>query len=179
MLLFVSLCLQAQKPSWTELRHQRLIEFDWNCTTTSAYPRAKLGRIVEDTIRRNDFRYKLWSDRAFAFDLNGDRRNEYFVPIVCGAVGNCTWGVFTVGPTKLIGLINGQFIYAPRRSGHYPILITYAHENSSDGALATYILRDSEYSKVGSYYYVSAVPGATPLPKFLKKAHPACKRIGY
>src|SRR5687767_9222185 len=35
-----------------------------------------------------------WSfcDGAFAYDLNGDGRKEYFVRLGCGATGNCTWG---------------------------------------------------------------------------------------
>src|SRR5262245_54821129 len=81
-------------------RH-RLVKFNWGCSTPSAYPFAKLNRIVKRTMKREQFSgFGTWGDRAFAFDLNGDHRLEYFVPLDCGGTGNCYWGVYALNPAR-------------------------------------------------------------------------------
>ena len=37
---------------------------------------------------------------AFAYDLNGDGKDEYFVRLWGGATGNCTWGIFSDNPAR-------------------------------------------------------------------------------
>src|SRR5918992_1373980 len=101
----------AQSRKWREVRGKSLVEFDWNCASPSAYPGAKIDRVVKGTMKEKYFvGAGTWGDRAFVFDLNVDRKPEYFVPLDCGATGNCTWGVFALNPTKLMGFLGGQYI---------------------------------------------------------------------
>src|SRR5215470_14744519 len=76
----------AQNEHWREIKGKPLIKFDGNCASASVYPMAKLGRLVEASLKREGG--TAIPDRAFAFDLNNDGRPEYFVPLVCGATGN-------------------------------------------------------------------------------------------
>src|SRR5262249_9766266 len=100
----------TQNKLWREIKGKPLVKFDWNCASTSIYPKAKLSRLVEVAQKREDAS-ETAPDRAFAFDLNNDGRPEYFVPLVCGATGNCTWGVFALRPSRFLGTVNGQYIY--------------------------------------------------------------------
>lgn len=145
----------------------------------SAYPRLKLNGAVRRALKEIDAAV-IWADRAFAFDLNADGKVEYFVPLDCGAVGNCGWGVFETGPTRRLGIISGQFIYVHQRTHSWPDLITYAHMNSSDGLLTTYHFRDRQYiQRRGGYYTSVSNFDYRPLPRFLKRARKACKNIEY
>ena len=171
----------AQNRRWREIRRTPLVQFDWNCSSPAAYPASSLNRIVRSTMKRKDFSGAgAWGDRAFVFDLNSDGKPEYFVPLGCGATGNCTWGVFSRKPARLLGLLGGQYIYVHKCGGRYPDLITYTHMSASEGILATYSFRKSSYVWLGGEYPTSVgmFPG-NDIPGFLKKARAACEKLGY
>src|SRR6476620_3355921 len=50
-------------------------------------------------------------ESAFAYDLNSDGKKEYFVPLACGATGNCLYGVFSDRPAKRLGKFEAWFFY--------------------------------------------------------------------
>src|SRR4029079_1201449 len=89
----------AQNQTWQEVQKHPVTKFDWNCASPSTYPQSKLARIVKDALKHEQPTGDV-PDRALPFDLNQDGKPEYFVPLMCGAVGNCDWGVFTVSPTR-------------------------------------------------------------------------------
>ena len=175
----------AQNRFWGEIKEKPLIKFDWNCATPSVYLKAKLSRIVEVTQRR-EAATGTAPDRAFAFDLNNDGRAEYFVPLVCGATGNCDWGVFTLSPTRFLGTVNGQYIYIYKSAGRWPSVITYGHLSAAEGALHTYLFRKRRYALLGKGYPIGPVnrtldiQGVTgrKMPNFLDKARAACHGLG-
>ena len=175
----------AQNRLWDEIKEKLLVKFDWNCSSTSAFPEAKLRRIVEIAQRREGGA-KTAVDRAFAFDLNKDGRPEYFAPLVCGATGNCTWGVFALSPARFLGTVNGEYIYVHKRAGLWPGIITYGHLSAAEGVLETYIFRKGRYTPVVKGYPIGpvnrtldiqGVPGRK-LPNFLDRARAACKGFG-
>jgi hypothetical protein len=175
----------AQNRLWREIKGQPLVKFDWNCASTSVYPKAKLRRIVEVAQKREDAK-ETAPDRAFAFDLNNDGKPEYFVPLVCGATGNCDWGVFALRPTRFLGTVNGQYIYIHKRVSRWPGVITYGNLNVAEGTLFTYLFRKGRYTSSGKGYPIGpvnstletqGVPGRK-MPKFLDRARAACKGIG-
>jgi hypothetical protein len=178
----------GQPLTWRDLQHQRLVKFDYNCTSRSAYPAAKLNRIVRRVMKREDFEgIGTSADRAFAFDLNGDGRSEYFVPLDCGAVGNCMWGVFALNPARELGLIAGQYIFVHRSAGRWPDLASYAHLSAIEGSVTTYHFHGKRYAALGSPYPINhgefalQIQGGMghKLPDFVNKAKPACKSLGY
>jgi hypothetical protein len=120
-----------------------------------------------------------WGDRAFVFDLNGDRRPEYFIPLDCGATGNCTWGVFSLNPVRRLGLLGGQYIYVHRHAHRYPILITYTHMSASEGVIATYRFHRNQYVWLGDEYPTQVgMFSGNDIPAFLKKARAGCEKLG-
>lgn len=178
----------AQSNRWSDLEHARLILFDWSCATPAAYPSGKLNQIVKRVMKREGFEgFGSYGDRAFVFDLNGDRKPEYFVPLDCGAVGNCAWGVFATNPVRELGLINAQHIYVHRSAGHWPDLATYGHVSASEGDVMTYRFRGQRYRQSGSWYpinhgeYALDIQGGMghKLPKFLAAAKRGCKSVEY
>lgn len=170
----------AQSRKWREIKGKPVVEFDWNCALPSAYPGAKLDRVVRAALKREDVGIKTWADRAFVFDLNGDRQPEYFVPLICGATGNCSWGVFALNPARLLGVLGGEYIYVYKRAGRYPDIITYTHMSVSEGILATYSFRKRSYAWLDDEYPIDVRGGiyGNKMPKFLDKARLGCKSLG-
>lgn len=184
LLIATGFSVNAQTRDWRELRRQPLVKFSWGCSTRSAYPTAKLDRIVKRTMKREQFEgFGTWSDRAFAFDLNGDRRLEYFVPLDCGGTGNCYWGVYTLNPVRELGIINGQYLYVHRRTGRWPNVITYGHVTASEGALTTYrfnnryVTRSRYAINNGVDYLEIQRTVGIKMPAFLERAKPACPNV--
>jgi hypothetical protein len=175
----------AQDKNWLEIKGMPLVKFDWNCATPSVYPKAKLSRLVEVVQKEVDAPERS-PDRAFAFDLNNDGRPEYFVPLACGATGNCDWGVFALRPIRFLGTVNGEYIYVHKRTGHWPGVITYGHLSAAEGSLYTYLFRKGRYTLVGKGYPIGPVNSTLEIqgvagrkmPRFLNKARSACKGLG-
>lgn len=178
----------AQSSRWSDLEHARLVLLDWNCATPAAFPSARLNQIVKRVMKREGFEgFGSYGDRAFAFDLNGDQKPEYFVPLDCGAVGNCAWGVFATNPVRELGLIHAQYIYVHRSAGRWPDLATYAHMSAVEGVVNTYHFRGQHYREFAAPYpinrgeYALDIQGGMgrKLPKFLETAKRGCKSVEY
>ena len=82
---------------------------------------------------------------AFAYDLNGDGRNEYFVRLGCGATGNCSWGIFSDSPARLRGTFTAWFFYLHRRGSVWRPLTTYTREGGDQGVITTLANRRGTY----------------------------------
>jgi hypothetical protein len=142
---------------------------------------------VRASVKREGVDVESQADRAFVFDLDGDNKPEYFVPLICGATGNCTWGVFALKHAKLLGIVNGQYIYVHRRAGRWPTMITYGHLSAAEGSIRTYDFIKGRYVSHGDVYPVGPedrsleiqnIPGRR-MPKFLEGAHSACDNLGW
>ena len=181
LLVSSNLVATAKEKRWREFMGRPLIRFDWNCASPSAYPGDKLSRVVQAALKRDYAGVQTYADRAFVFDLNGDHKPEYFVPLVCGATGNCTWGMFALNPTKFLGVVNGEYIYVHKLAGSYPDIITYAHMSAAEGSLATYSFRKRRYVWLGDNYPTDFRGGlfGIKVPGFLDKACAGCERLGY
>ena len=166
----------AQNRNWRSIENKPLVKFNWGCSSTETFPSA-LKAMVRTTMQRNDFEgFGTWGDRAFVFDLGGDRKPEYFVPLDCGATGNCTWGIFSTRPNRFLGLLSAQYIYVHERKGRYPDLITYIHMSAAEGTLKTYRFRGKQYAWLGDKYETTTgIPPGNDLPAFLRRARAGCK----
>jgi len=174
----------AQHEGWRVTREKPWDKFDWNCASTSAYPGAQLSRLVQIALKREGTPAAPWADRAFPLDLNGDHKPEYFVPLDCGATGNCNWGVFALGPARFLGVVAGEYIFVHKRIGRWPKIIAYGRLSVVEGSLRTYRFNKRRYVSVGGGYAVGPgfleiqnVPGHK-MPKFLESARAACKDLG-
>ena len=109
-------------------------------------PSIRLKQLIDKTSKRDSFPSRLpFGYSAFAFDLNGDKRDEYVVPLSCGATGNCKWGIFSVHPAKLRGTLTAWFIYIHRRTEPWSRLSTYIREGGDQGDVGTFSNRRGRY----------------------------------
>ena len=177
----------AQTPTWGNFRGKTMVKFDWSCSTPAAYPSAKLTRVVNLAMKQHGFGdFGSWGDRAFAFDLNGDHRLEFFVPLDCGGTGNCTWGLFALNPARQLGILVGQYLYVHQVDGQWPDLISYSHLSAVEGSLMAYHFSRRSYRSFGPRYPInqgssdSDIQGdaSNKMPAFLMTAKPGCESKG-
>ena len=176
----------AQIRLWRSFEHKSTIKFDWNCAETSWHPNGRLADIVQAAFRRNDDGPPKYGDRAFAFDLDGDGNAELFVPLTCGATGNCGWAVLSARPARLLGVISGQYVYIHHGRHRWPTIITYGHLSVVEGSLTTYRYHKRKYRALPKTYAINFgdfdldIQGGRghKMPLFLNRARPACSAVG-
>jgi hypothetical protein len=119
--------------------------FDFDCARPADFPHAELVLDVATAVLRKDG--KRWADRAVKYDLDRDGHDEYFVPTVCGATGNCEWGVFRLSPTRALGQLTGDRVYitGDRR---WPQITTYDRFGLGKGEVHEYEFRSGKYFAV-------------------------------
>lgn len=178
--------LAAQNRLWQSAQKTALTEFDWNCAETSWHPSPSVNTIVQAALGREDDQPPRYGDRAFAFDLNGDGKPEFFVPLTCGATGNCSWALLTTNNPRLLGIILGQYLYVHRLRGQWPVIITYGHLSALEGSLSTYRFLNGKYVSLINSYAINhgdndlEIQGGRGhrMPPFLLRARPGCKTLG-
>jgi hypothetical protein len=154
------------------------VKFSYECASTELFESAKLKQIVPRILKH----YPNPDDhvnRAFAFDLNGDKLEEYFVPFSCGATGNCDWAVFS--GNKFLGMVNGYEVYVHQERKRWPNIFTYGHLSAAEGTLSTYSFRTRYERQKKSYpigdvnrtLEIQNVPGRK-LPRPFERAKKAC-----
>lgn len=171
-LVFLPLTVNAQG-NRREIKARPLVRLDFECTKRSLYPGKYLNRLIRPLIEVPDSPF-AFGDRAFTFDLNGDGANEYFVPFDCGAIGfNCQWGIFTLRPARLLGLVGGEYIYIHKRVGRWsPLTVTINQGGLGDREIRRYGFVAGRYNEFGEAYKVSAY--RNDFPKSLLSVVPVC-----
>jgi hypothetical protein len=177
----------GQQRLWQSLRHESLAEFSWDCAQTSWRRTARLNGLVQTALHRSDDGPPKYGDRAFAFDLNGDGRAEMFVPLTCGATGNCSWAILTTRHPRLLGVVGGESLYLHRKHGGWPVIITYVHVTAGEGSLMTYRVQRGRYVAVAKPYAINHTDydmdvqrgRGNKMPLFLERAREACGTVGY
>ena len=129
--------------------------FNADCATTQAYPRALLEPEVRRLLTLPDWQVgHVWADRAFPLDLNGDGAAEYFVPIACGATGNCSWAVFGGRPPRLIARLDAERIYVHERQENnaWSVITAYLRNGATVGLVEQFTRRasDPSYRSMGA-----------------------------
>ena len=152
-------------------------KFGGECQGLAFRPSPRLERLIQRTKRREvspcDW---LFCEGAFAYDLNGDSRNEYVVRLGCGATGNCTWGIFSDRPARLRGTFTAWVFYIHRRAGGWSELSTYTREGGDRGVIATLSNRGGRYIQTSERseqrYY------GNPQPFLKRMGVPKCDASG-
>lgn len=144
--------------------------FGGECAGKSFQPSPKLASLIHRLKQQaqNPCDWKFCHG-VFAYDLNGDGRQEYFVRIACGATGNCTWGIFSDRRARLLGTFTAWFFYVHRRTGPWSRLSGYIREGADHGIVVR--LRNRR----GVYVQTSQRND----PGYSDNYHPFLKRMGY
>ncbi|HEV8487412.1 MAG TPA: hypothetical protein VGV87_27945 [Blastocatellia bacterium] len=162
----------AQRREYLRIKETAVVRFDLECAKPTSFPKAKLGRLVRTLLGPDTGEPGQWGDRAFSYDLNGDQAPEYFVPLQCGATGNCEWAVFALKPTRVLGVVFAENLYVHRRVLRWSRLTASEHETVSESILATYHYRGTRYRRFGAPYEASAY--RDNFPRFLLRVEPLC-----
>jgi len=104
-----------------------------------------------------------------------------FVPTTCGATGNCGWRLYDSITYRYLGELGGQFIFTPKNSETWPILVTYSHMSACEGILSRYVYRQGRYKWMRDDYAVSecGLVDDTPMPGRLHRAGRLCAKYGF
>ncbi len=162
----------AKPPKWARTRITKNISMDYPILPLRVSGHLRL--LIKQAQRHADNMIDDWGNRGIAYDLNGDSKPEFLIPIACAAVGNCEWGIFQTKPRyRYLGKVYGKTLYLKTPSSKWPSIITYWHESVSDGWLANYCFRKGRYSGCSKGYYVSAYKHNEPRFMYTKSAN--CK----
>lgn len=181
--------VDAQNSRWSEMRGKKIQTFDFNCAETKLFPTRSLRRKVLQAIpavRREEL--GTWGNRAVVLRLINKKSPFYFVPLTCGATGNCSWRLYSIKPRKYLGELSGQYFYTYANSTDWPTIVTYTHMNVVEGILVTYRYRNGKYRQVGNEYAIDWRGSGTsyfdekvkshPMPKEFKNAKKLCEGYG-
>lgn len=142
-------CVASVIPSALGERRKNIpvvARFGGECEGAPFRHSARLERLIRRTKKRQVLPCETdFCGGAFAYDLNGDGKKEYFVRLWCGATGNCTWGIFSDNPARLRGVFSAWFFYIHRRAGSWSALSTYTREGGDRGVITTLAYRGGEY----------------------------------
>lgn len=143
-------CLTLVMPASGFGRHPKstpvVARFGGECQGTIFRPTPQLKQLVKKTKQRNASPCNTpVCDGAFAYDLDGDGRNEWFVRLACGATGNCSWGIFSDNPARFRGAFTAWFFYIHERAGAWSTLTTYTRQGGDQGLVTRLAKRRGEY----------------------------------
>src|SRR6266849_3678454 len=142
ILMTVSGSAAAVKPDVTQF----LAVIDFDCASASLLPRGELANLARQTTQKVGSRgMAVWADRAWALDLGGEPKPEFFVPLDCGATGNCRWAVLASDPARLLGTVDGALIYVHARNSGWSELTGYASMGAGVGVVTSYVFRNGHY----------------------------------
>ena len=115
---------------------QVVASFGGECEGMRFKPSPKLASLVR-RVKQDQRNPCNWPfcEGVFAYDLNGDGGQEYFVRLACGATGNCKWGIFSDKGARLRGTFTAWFFYIHRRTGSWNALTGYIREGSNQGII--------------------------------------------
>jgi len=122
--------------------------FDFDCASATQFPAAALHKIVQAALTETKRAGIAWGDRAVTQDLNGDGRPEYFVPLHCGATGNCTWGVFGTLPTRRLGTVEGGRLQVLYPAAGWAKVVGYSSLGAGQGLKQVFELRVRQYVEI-------------------------------
>ena len=152
--------------------HGVLVTIRADCGESRPYPR-RLRRGIQHAILHAYSRpVAITPDIAFPYDLNSDGRPEYFVPLGCGATGNCSWGILSSRSGHVLATFTAWLVYVtPRRGGWFGIT-TYTREGVNRGIIEQYRGRAGRYLRVSQR--TETLYGSEPSPFFQRMGLPEC-----
>ena len=150
-LLFGCLALVAPKLAFGQKANPKTVvaRFGGECEGTKYRFSTRLKKLIQKYRQPTNYPCDYeFCDGAFAYDLNGDGRKEYFVRLTCGATGNCTYGIFSDRSAKLQGKFTAWFFFIHKRTGSWSKISTYTREGGDQGFIESWVYRRKKYIQV-------------------------------
>jgi hypothetical protein len=124
---------------------------------TCANPKASLPAGVKQVVSELMVKYRdegvaKWGDRAMSLRLRRSDGPTYFVPLSCGATGNCTWAMVASSPARSIGVVIGALIFVKAGGSEWPAINAFTTSGAGEGTIETL-----EFSSDG-YHPKKSVP---------------------
>ena len=88
---------------------------------------------------------KAWGDRAVALRLRKGDAPTYFVPLACGATGQCSWGIVGAAPAKSLGVVSGAVISVETAAPAWPAIQVFSSAGSGPPRVDTLHLSAGQY----------------------------------
>jgi hypothetical protein len=165
---------------WRTKLSGRYYTFDWNCARKDRMT-DQLRTIANEAVTADDAgRPGTWADRAIAIRLRTDRDAVLFVPITCGATGNCHWRMYDSRGLRFVGEFWAQYIYVRTTRGSWPMIITYSHMTACEGFLSRIEYRQGRYRDIQDDYAIDECGVSdVPMPTSVRSAQQLCAKYGY
>lgn len=165
---------------WLTRLNQRLVTFDYNCTSTK-YVSVALQNRVRKEIQRSKYQGPInQGNQAIPILLRKGNPVILFVVANCGATGNCGWFLYNSRTHQFMGEIGGQFIYVRPGGTAWPAIISYTRMGGCEGVLTRYEYRSGRYREQKDYLSLNRCnPQILPLPGRLPQARRLCSQYGF
>jgi hypothetical protein len=144
-----------------------------DCTQDANYPRGKIHNLVlADMKKLEKSRDVMQHFLAVPYDLNGDGKPEYFVPLECGSGSNCTWGIYSASPARRLGIIQAKGIYIHKRIETWAAITTFSASGCPDAWIERFAFRRGKYRS--SFWYKETTPCMEQSPFLKRNGFPEC-----
>jgi hypothetical protein len=125
---------------------ERLATFSFVCATPAVLLPAPVKQIVTQLTRAHKVDgVHAWGDRAVSLRLRKDHAPVYFVPLSCGATGNCTWGIIDSSPARSLGVFAGAVVKVETAGSGWPPIQVFTSGAGGDSRLEMLRLMDGQY----------------------------------
>jgi hypothetical protein len=134
-----------------QIVHPTAVSFGGECSGNRNSFSKPLDRLIQEKRIGNSYESCASNSdmcvNSFAFDLNGDKRQEYFVRLGCGATGNCTYGIFTDRPARLHGTFTAWFFWIDNPGSSWRKITAYEREGGNQGYIQSLVYRRGAYRR--------------------------------
>lgn len=165
--------VHSQSRQYVRIKERPVVRFDEECTRPDWY-QPKFDWLIKRLLTMGAGP-GIYGDRAFVYDLNGDQKKEFFIPLDCGGTGNCRWAIVAAQPVRLLGVLWGETFYLHQRISRWRRITLTSHLNVSESMIDTYAFRRGRYRQFGRGYLASAY--IDNFPRSLLTVEPLCDPI--
>jgi hypothetical protein len=101
--------------------------------------------VAELMAKHKDDGVRAWGDRAVSVRLRHGAAASYFVPLACGATGNCTWAIVTGSPARSLGVGSAAVIMTKADSREWPSIFMFTTSGAGSGEIAALSFSGDSY----------------------------------
>ena len=115
-----------------------VVTFGFVCADPKVTWPAGVKQVVSDLMAKHgDDGVAKWGDRAVPVRLRRADALSYFVPVSCGATGNCTWAIVASSPARSLGTATGAVIFVKTGGREWPSVNAFSTMGAGQGAIET------------------------------------------